>query len=319
MTDQLESLADHFQDVSGESDEGVVEAVRGDQIDILIDLAGHTANNRLTVFARRPAPVQASGMGYVNTTGLSAMDYLISDHHQTPEGVDGLYTETLARLPRGYITYTAPEYIPDVSPLPAQQKGHLTLGCMNRLAKLTPETLKLWGAVLEAVPTATLYLQTNGLEDRDLARQLVHRLVAEGVSPGRVTLAGGAGHADFLRAYHAVDIALDPVPYSGGLVTCEALWMGVPVVTLKGERFASLHSTSHLRNAGLPDWVADTPGGYIALVKSWSERLPELSRLRAGLRAQVQASPLGDGAQYAHDFDSFLQESWRTWCTEQKR
>lgn len=319
LTEQLQSLADHFHDVSGESDQNIVEAVRRDQIDILIDLAGHTANNRLRVFAHKPAPIQASGMGYVNTTGLRTMDYLISDHHQTPEGVDGLYTETLARLPKGYITYAAPDYIPNVTPLPALQKGHLTLGCMNRLAKLTPETLKLWAAVLAAIPDATLFLQTNGLEDPHLAKQLVHRLATEGVSPQRVTLAGSAPHQDFLRAYHAVDIALDPVPYSGGLVTCEALWMGVPVVTLKGKRFAGLHSTSHLRNAGLPDWVADSPEQYISTVKSWSERLPELSTLRAGLRAQAKSSPLGDSAQYAHDFESFLQESWKTWCTEQNQ
>ena len=319
LTTQLQSMTDHFHDVARKSDSHIVETIRQDQIDILIDLAGHTANNRLRVFAHKPAPVQASGMGYVNTTGLSAMDYLISDHHQTPEGVDELYTETLTRLPNGYITYAAPDYIPDVNALPALQKGHLTLGCMNRLAKLTPETLKLWGDLLEAIPDATLLLQTNGLEDPQLAGQLLQRLTTEGISPERVTLKGSAPHQDFLGAYHSVDIALDPLPYSGGLITCEALWMGVPVVTLKGARFASLHSTSHLRNVGLPEWVADSPQQYIDLVKDWARRLPELSTLRAGLRAKAKASPLGDGAQYTRNFESFLRESWHSWCSEQRR
>ena len=263
LTEELRKCSDHFHDTSKWNDDFLTEKIREEQIDILIDCAGHTGKNRLAVFARKPAPIQMSGFGYVNTTGLKAIDYLLTDSHQTPPGVDHLYVETLARLPNDYISYTPPDYIPEVSTLPSLKSGHLTLGCFNKSAKLSPETLALWSKVLDALPSAQLRLQTSGLEHPQRVEHLKQDLEKAGIPFSRVHIFGGAPHKEFLSGYNSVDIALDPIPYSGGLTTCEALWMGVPVVTLRGERFASLHSTSHLTNAGLKDWITESEEEYI--------------------------------------------------------
>jgi predicted O-linked N-acetylglucosamine transferase (SPINDLY family) len=255
-----------------------------------------------------------TGFGYVNTTGLKAMDYFLTDSHQTPPGVEHLYVETLARLPNDYICYKPPDYLPEVSALPAALNGDLTLGCFNKLAKLTPETLALWSKLLAALPNARLLLKTSGLEHPERVEYLKRDIHKAGIDFSRVDISGGAPHEEFLKGYHAVDIALDPIPYSGGLTTCEALWMGVPVVTLRGERFASLHSTSHLSNADLVDWITESEEEYIQLVVQWSQKLQELQSLREGMRARLQKSLLSNGPQYTADFESLLKLSFKTYC-----
>ena len=222
--------------------------IRSDHIDILVDLSGHTGGNRLLVFARKPAPVQITAGGHYDTTGLDAIDYLISDSFHTPPGSQQYFSEELMNLPNCYNCYAAPQYAPPTSKLPATDHGYITFGCFNNLEKINREVIALWSAILLVLPDARLELQTRGLEDtatRDRYRDLFE---SNGIAHDRVGLEGVVPHAALLSRYGAIDIALDPFPYSGGVTTLEALWMGVPVITLTGHVFAGRHSTSHLSN-----------------------------------------------------------------------
>ncbi len=284
-------------------------------IDVLIDLGGYGDAARMPACAHRLAPVQVKWVGSQNhSTGLPEIDWFITDRWETPPELEHVYSEQLLRLPDGYVCYSPPGYAPDIGKLPALANGHITFGCFNNLAKVTPRVIATWAAVLHRVPQARLVLKTHQFGDRPTADRVRAAFAGEGIAATRIELRGSSGHRAFMGEYGQIDIVLDPFPYSGGLTTCEALWMGVPTVTLPGEIFASRHSMSHLSNAGLSDWVARDAQDYVALAVAKAADVTALAALRAGLRVRVKASPLCDAPRFGRNLGAALRHAWRGWC-----
>ena len=307
LTNRLQTAATHWRDTAGISDISLAEQVRADQVDILFDLAGHTARNRLLAFARKPSPIQITWAGYACTTGLKAMDYILADRHEIPPEFERFYQEQVLRMPDGYICYEPPGYAPPISPLPASASTHVTFGCFNNPAKITPRVIEVWSKVLNRLPESRLVLKYKGWNDPHISAQMIDKL-DRGIDPARVEFLGQSPHAEFLAEYNRIDLALDSFPYSGGLTTCEALWMGIPVITCPGETFASRHSLSHLSNVGLTESIASDLDEYVELAVKFATDLPRLAELRAGLRARMAASPLCDSKRFAENFVKTLQD-----------
>ena len=314
ITQRLRALSDHWQDVEGMSDSDLAELIRSQGIDILVDLSGHTAGNRLPLFTLKPAPIQVTWAGYVGTTGLSSIDYLISDRQETPEGVDHLYVEKIIRLPDDYICYSPPEYAPPVSPLPMLQQGRCTFGCFNNLNKVTPRVVEIWAEILRRLPEARLMLVTGQLSDCE-TRDRYRRLFSDQGAAMQVELCGSIPHKELLLRYNDVDIALDPFPYSGGLTTLESLWMGVPVVTMAGERFAGRHSATHLTNVGLQELIALDPEEYMKIAVSLAGNPAELQNIRRKLRPGMAASPICNGPRFTRNLENSFHDMFAEWCT----
>jgi protein O-GlcNAc transferase len=315
LTNRLRQNTDQWRAIFGWGDDSVAELIREDAIDILIDLSGHTARNRLLVFGRKPAPVQATWAGYVGTTGLSAIDYLISDPQETPEGTDHWYRESVMRLPDCYVCYSPPEYAPPVTPLPARKNGYITFGCFNNLAKLNRPVMDLWLRLLQELPDARLVLATKALGDPAIHDRF-RQIFADGNVVDRVNFSGMVPHPELLARYGEVDIALDPFPYSGGLTTLESLWMGVPVITLGGDRFASRHSLSHLTTVGLPEFIVPDQAAYLAKAASLAHDFSHLESIRSGLRERMRISPLCDAPHFTRNLEEAYRNMWRRWCEE---
>jgi len=315
LTERLIELSDEWTDARGVSDEDLSRRVRSDRIDILIDLAGHTAKNRLLVFARRPAPVQVTWAGYVGSTGLSAMDYLIADARHVPEGAERHYSERVIRLPDGNICYHPPDDAPRVGPLPFERRGFITFGCFNNPAKVNNLVLSTWAEILKAVPNSRLILKYRHMDAAGNRNRILDQFGARGVEGSRLTLEGKSPHSELLARYNDVDIALDTFPYSGGLTTCEAVWMGVPVLTKPGETFAGRHSLSHLTNVGAADFVSDDLPDYVSKAVQLANDVPRLKGLRSGLRERMARSALCDGEKFATDFTSAMRLIWQEWCS----
>jgi len=316
ITARLAAAAGTWRDVQGLSHPMLAEQIRADRIDILFDLAGHTARNRLLVFARKPAPIQITWLGYVGTTGLAAMDYVLADRWEIPADMENHYCEKVLRLPDGYVCYDPPAYAPEVNALPALGQGHVTFGSFNNLGKINPSVVAVWAEVLGRIPGARLVLKYQGFDDDGTRRRYEELFAARGVQRGRLELLGWSSHAQLLSEYHRIDLALDPFPYGGGLTTCEALWMGVPVITCPGETFASRHSLSHMSNIGLTETVARDLSHYVELAAQWASDLPRLAHLRAELRGRMARSPLCDGPHSAANLMHLLRTVWRQWCEE---
>jgi protein O-GlcNAc transferase len=313
LTDRLQQNADQWRAIFGWNDDSVAELIREDAIDILIDLSGHTARNRLLVFGRKPAPVQATWAGYVGTTGLSAMDYLISDPRETPEGSDHWYLESVVRLPDCYVCYTPPEYAPPVAPLPARRNGFITFGCFNNLAKINRPVMDLWIRLLQELPDARLVLATKALGNPTVSARF-RQIFADGGVAERVDFSGMVPHPELLARYGKIDLALDPFPYSGGLTTLEGLWMGVPALTLGGDRFASRHSLSHLTAVGLPEFIVADQEAYLATAMALAHNLSHLENIRSGLRERMKSSPLCDAHRFTRNLEEAYRSMWRRWC-----
>jgi predicted O-linked N-acetylglucosamine transferase (SPINDLY family) len=311
VTHRLQAAATQWRNVFGMSDQRLAQQIRADSVDILFDLAGHTARNRLLVFARRPAAIQITWAGYAGTTGLKEMDYLLADRYEVPPGAERHYREQVLRMPDSYVCYDPPAYASPVTRLPALERGQVTLGCFNNVAKVTPQVVEVWAKILRRLPEARLVLKYTGWNDRGVARRYAELFAAHGIDPGRLEFLGHSPHAELLAEYNRIDLALDPFPYSGGLTTCEALWMGVPVVTCPGETFASRHSLSHLCGVGLTETIAQDLDEYVERAVRWASDLPRLSVVRAGLRARMAASPLCDGKRFATNLLSILRDVWQ--------
>jgi protein O-GlcNAc transferase len=317
MTRQLRESCDQWRRIVDLTDPALAERVIADGIDILVDLSGHTADNRLLAFARKPAPVQATWAGYVGTTGLSAMDYLIADERQVPVGREEECVEKVVRLPNCYVCFAPPSYAPDVGNLPALETGKVTFGCFNNLSKINASVAALWAQLLNRLPASTLVLKTHQLDDARLKARVAEMFKTQGVDPARVSLLGRSPHRGLLQEYNRVDIALDPFPYSGGLTTLESLWMGVPVVTKQGDRFAARHTASHLTAVGLPELIASDAADYVGTAHRLASDLPGLAALRRELRPRMAASPLCDGQRFAQDLEAAYRQMWRNWCKAQ--
>ncbi len=300
--------------VMGMSDEALACRIRDDAIDILIDLSGHTGYNRLPVFARKPAPVQMSWLGYFATTGLAQMDYFIGDPRVVPSGEAKFFSESVLRLPEIYYCFTPPDADIDPGPLPALENGHVTFGCFNKLSKVNDAVVRTWSQVLLSVPRSKLMLKAPELNDPVQQRAMHARFAAHGIDTARLVLEGSSPRAEYLAAYRKVDIALDPFPYPGGTTSVEGLWMGVPVLTLKGDRFIGRQGETILHNAGLSGWIAQDADDYAARAAAFAGDTMALSQLRSGLRAQLLSSPVCDAQRFARHFESALRGVWRKWC-----
>ena len=286
-------------------------------IDILIDLGGYGDAARMPACAYRLAPVQIKWVGMQShSSGLAEMDWIITDRWETPPELESVYSERPLRLPDGYVCYSPPPYAPDVVPLPALANGHITFGCFNNLAKVTPRVIATWCVVLHRVPNSRMVLKTQQFSDDRRRSGYAMHLPRAASAPERIELRGGSGHRAFMQQYNDIDIVLDPFPYSGGLTTCEALWMGVPTVAVPGEIFASRHSMSHLSNAGLADWVAPDLDAYVELAVAKAADIASLADLREGLRAQVKASPLCDAPRFGRNLGISLRAAWHDWCRQ---
>ena len=320
MTRKLMDLSDHWRNIESHSDERVDEMIRLDGIDILIDLSGHTSLNRLMVFARKPAPVQVSWIGYFNTTGMKSIDYLISDAITVPPGEDRWFSEQIVRLTDGRFCYEPPAYAPNVAGLPGLRNGFITFGSFNKLAKITPETMSLWSAVLRSVPQSRIIIKTQALGTESVRNQFLNKFKLNGVDAGRVEVRQESPHPQMLAEYGDIDIALDTFPFNGGATTCEALWMGVPVVTMSGKTPISRQTTSLLASCGLADLLAaDSRTNLILKVKNLVTNIDALAQLRASLRARLSASPLCDGALFSRNLEQAYREMWHDWCRKQNK
>jgi predicted O-linked N-acetylglucosamine transferase (SPINDLY family) len=313
MTEKLRAHCAGWFYLHGDNDAAAAKRIHRHGIDVLVDLSGHTGQNRLPVFAFKPAPVQVSWLGYFATTGVAEIDYLLADPVSVPPEHEAHFSETVWRLPHTRLCFTPPEENVAVGPLPAASRGHLTLGSFQNQAKIGDSVLALWARVLAALPDARLQLRARQLDDPALAAQLRERLQRAGIDAQRVQLYGHAERATYLAAYNEIDFLLDTFPFPGGTTTCEALWMGVPTLTLAGDRLISRQGASLLTAAGLPDWVADSADDFVARALAHAADLPRLAALRAGLRAQVLASPLFDAPHFARDLADALWAMWRRW------
>lgn len=316
VSGRLRSHVTQWRRLVGLADEEVARGIEEDRIDILVDLNGHTAMNRLLVFARKPAPVQVTWLGYPNTTGLAAMDYRFTDRFADPEGMTERYhTETLWHLPESFSCYRPPESAPAVGTLPHTDSGVITFGSFNNRAKIGPEVIALWARVLQAVPCSRLMLKGKGYDDESVQEALRDAFRAHGIGAERLRLHGGYDtHAEHLRRYHEIDIALDPFPYNGTTTTCDALWMGVPVVTLEGRVHVARVGVSLLNHLGLAEWVAGSPSDYVEIAARQACNTPRLAALRRQLRARMASSPLTDAPAFTRHLESAYRSMWRHWC-----
>jgi predicted O-linked N-acetylglucosamine transferase (SPINDLY family) len=332
MTEELKGASDAWRDLAGRPEAEVNAAIRAEQVDILVELAGHTSGNSLLILRQRAAPVQATYIGYPNTTGLPTIDYRIVDAITDPPSSDSLHTEKLVRLDGCFLCYTPPPFAPEPGPPPclgelAAKAGAgwnpgwfgdaepVTFGSFNSIRKLSPPAIEAWCKVLHAVPGSRLALKTRGLGVPYAQRNLIAQFQAHGIGPERVAMLEMVpSKLDHWNLYRRIDIALDTVPYNGTTTTCEALNMGVPVVTLKGDLHASRVGASLLTAAGLPDLIAATPEEFVRKAAALAADRPALAALRAGLRDRLRASALCDGPAYARRMDSALRRMWRGWC-----
>lgn len=311
---RLRNLADDWVNVAALSDQQLLDRIRADRIDVAIDLAGHTAGNRLRALAGRAAPIQVSYLGYPNTTGVRAVDLLITDTDLDPPRLrtDRWHVEQLIRLPRTMHAYRPPDEAPDLAPRPA---GAIRFGSFNRLEKLTPRTLDLFSAALRAVPRAMLVIKTPALSDADTSRRVSDQLADRGVHPARVTLLGrDPTPAEHLARYRDIDIALDSYPYNGTTTTCEALWMGVPVITLEGPTRVARTTGGILRAINLPELCADDEADFARIAAALAADSVRLRQLRTDLRRRMTESPLMRPDALAGEVESALRSAWTVWC-----
>ncbi len=317
-THQLRALTDEWCECVAMKDDELAARIQQDRIDILVDLSGHTFGNRLPVFLRKPAPVQVTYLGYGDTTGLPTIDYWITDWILHPADTRHLASERIWRLPRCWLIYQPPANAPDVAE--RDNSGPITFVTCNALQKIGPEAIALWARVLEALPDSRLLIKARGMGGPAEKAIVSNTLAAAGVPPERVTLLGQVqSRAEHLALYGQVDIALDSTPYSGGTTTSEALWMGVPVITLPGERMVSRMSASMLHSVGLNELIARDPDDFVRIAKELAQDAPRRTRLRHELRPRLAASPLRDGPGLARHFGDVFRQMWADWCAPKEK
>jgi protein O-GlcNAc transferase len=310
-TARLRQSAHVWRNAAGMADAQLAHGIRADQIDILVDLSLHSAGNRLLAFARKPAPVQVTWLGYPGTTGLTSIDYRLTDPFLDPPETDQFYSEKSVRLPHTFWCYESMHPELQVSGLPAIKNGYVTFGCFNKFAKVTPASLKLWASLLSAIPRSRFVIHSPPGEAR---ARVIERFSESGIEPNRIEFVDKKPLVDYLTQFNRVDVALDPFPYSGGTSTCDALWMGVPTVTLRGRTAVGRGSVSILSNVGLTDWIAETPEQYVSIAVNMAVNLQRLAELRAGLRKRMEQSPVMNAVQFAGEMEVAYRGMWENWC-----
>jgi predicted O-linked N-acetylglucosamine transferase (SPINDLY family) len=312
-SERIKSTIDTWHNVFAWSDRELAEQIRSDGIDILVEMNRFTGGGRLAALAERLAPIQVSWMGGpITSTGLPTIDYVLSDAVHTPPEYDRYFSEEIVRLRNAYAVYQAPPYAPPVGELPAARNGYVTFGCFNNLAKLQPGVLGAWAMILKQVPGSRMLLQSKQFGDLEPRRRIESAFAALGIDLASIDLRPGLSHAQILALYNEVDIALDPFPYSGGVTTCEALWMGVPVICAEGSVIPVRHSVSHLRNAGLKDWIAISRDAYIDIAVELASSTRRLATTRKRLRRKVEASKLCDRVSFARELEAAYRKMWRS-------
>lgn len=316
ITARFRANAAQWCNLVGVPDNAAAEKIRADHIDLLIDLSGHMADNRLTLFARKPAPIQISYLGFPGSTGLEAMDYRLTDVFSDPaDGPVGFHTEDLMRLPETAWCFTPLSGSPPVVSSPAARNGRVTFGCFNNFIKITDEVLGLWAKILQRLPHSRLVVKNPALGTPSVVQRLRNFFAARGIAATRVTLIPHqVATVDHLRCYNEVDIALDTFPYHGTTTTCEALWMGVPVITLCGATHVSRVGVSLLTNVGLAEFIADSAESYVTKAVAAASDSPRLAALRAALRERLQRSPIMDAPRLARNVEAVYRTMWHRWC-----
>ena len=307
---RLQSYCSAWKTIHSLDDAAAAALIHADGIHILLDLAGHTGDSRLPLFAYKPAPIQAAWLGYFATTGVEQMDYLIGDPNVCPPAEAAHFTETIWRMPETYLCFTPPDADIAINALPALANGYITFGCFNNVGKLNEVVIRTWSQILQQTPGSRLLLKARQLGDVDVCTHLRERFAAHGITGERLVLEGPTVRKDYLQAYQRLDIVLDPFPYPGGTTTVEALWMSVPVLTLRGNTMLSHAGENILSNVGLPEWIADDVDDYIIKAAAHAANLDGLTALRTRLRAQALASPMFDAARFAHHFADALWGMW---------
>jgi protein O-GlcNAc transferase len=315
MTQRLRSHVDTWRTTSGMADAALAGVIHADEIDILVDLALHTTPNRLLVFARKPAPIQMTWLGYPGSTGMTSMDYRLSDPYLDPAGADDeMHAEKTLRLKSCYWCYQPSEVAPEVGPPPAAQAGHVTFGCLNQFSKISPLVLLLWARILERVPRSRLLLHAPAGTCRQRALDLFAQAA---IDPQRIQFEGRVQLRDYFRLYGKIDIALDTSPFAGGTTTCDALWMGVPVVTLHGQTVIGRGGASILANVGMPQLVAENEEDYVQIATELAGDIGQLERWRSEFRVKMQAWPLMDAPGFARKMEAAYRTAWRQWCVRE--
>ena len=318
VTKRLHSRANFWRDISAMSDDEAAGLIRSDAIDILVDLAGHTGGNRLLVFARKPAPVQVTYIGYPATTGLGAIDYRITDKWVDPPGeTEQWYTEDLVRIDHGHHCYRPPEDYPDPLSPPEETSGFITFGTFNGMPKINKTVIRTWARILRSVPGSRLIVKNSSLKDSGTCKYFLSLFINEGIDTDRIDLYGWASSTkEHLAYYGRLDIALDTFPYNGVTTTCEALWMGVPVITLSGMTAACRYGESLLNQIGLPEFIARNVESYIQLAVELAGNRPLRSRLRTELRTLMRGSHLCDEHAFVSRIEAAYRQMWREWCNK---
>ncbi len=314
VTDLIRRHASQWRNTSGLSDERAAQLIREDQIDILVDLTMHMSRNRMLLFSRKPAPVQVTYLAYCSTTGLDTIDYRFTDPHLDPAGSDdSIYSERSIRLPETYWCYQLDEHSPDAGPSPAKRNGDITFGCLNNFCKVSPQALDVWIEILRENPKSRLILHAHEGSHRQRMRDL---LKIRGIDPQRLQFLGWVAYYDYLKQYQQIDIALDPFPCNGGTTTCNALWMGVPVITFSGKTAVGRGGVSVLRNVGLTELIAESIQRYVQIASELASNPARLSELREGMRNRMRASLLMDSSRFARNVEAAYRQMWQRWCAK---
>lgn len=316
VTEKLKNLGGKWRRIINLSDLEVVKLIREDQIDILIDLTGHMANNRLPLFALKPAPIQMTYLGYPHSTGLQTIDYRISDVHADPEGMtECFHSEKLLRFKQTAWCFQPPSNLPEVVNPPSLETGRITFGSFNNSIKISPLLIEIWSKLLHQIPSSRLLLKSRHLGDNGLKEYFYQHFSKHGISSDRVELFPWEPTTEqHFASYQKIDIALDTFPYHGTTTTCEALWMGVPVITLAGKTHASRVGVSLLSNLNLSELVADSAADYIRIALELTKNPQKLKTLRIGMRERMKASPLLNAGCFAQDLEKLYRTAWQQWC-----
>jgi predicted O-linked N-acetylglucosamine transferase (SPINDLY family) len=315
VTDRLKKKFDYWRDISGMNDDKAADKIESDLIDILVDIAGHTGGNRLLVFARKPAPIQVTWLGYPATTGIKAIDYRISDYYTEPKGMtEHLNTETLWRLPQIFCCYGANERSPKVIDHPPfEDNGYITFGCFNNFSKVTDPVLETWRKILEQVPDSRLMLEIAGADGSKFKTQLNERFKRLGIPEDRIIVIPRHPSNQFVL-YNKIDVALDPFPCAGGTTSMDTMWMGVPLITLAGHHFVSRMGVTILNNVGLSELVCENTDEYVFKAIALGNEHNRLRSMRHNLREKVMASPMMDQVAFAKNMEDSYRQMWQKYC-----